>query len=195
MTTPTKNGDLVKRTGAEKQIEDSMRLWHGMKEERDEALNTISELRTQLVEINAEKLALQSRNLDLEQKFERMLVDFTRMKIQLENIGGQADTISLAVSELLTLSRSTHDTQTRQDMYANHPLGDPGYDGAGHITPADGETIQELARRLAPDSTPSANEDPPQWLNSNSQSAKPSPSTPTTGPNPTTTPSPSRWRK
>jgi len=64
------NTELVKRTGTEKAIEDSMRVFHSIREERDQALEELSELRTKLVEVTAEKSILLNRNLDLEEKYD-----------------------------------------------------------------------------------------------------------------------------
>lgn len=138
-----KNGDLVKRTGVEKGVEDSMRAYYIIRDERDEALEQLNEIRTKLVEALAEKAILQGHNLDLEQKFERLLVDFTTMRIKIENIGTQGDTISLAVSELLSLSRNTETRQTEPETQPTELPGDQS-----EIIPHEGETLQELSRRM-----------------------------------------------
>lgn len=157
-----RNGDLVKRTGTEAKIEESMRLWHSMREERDEALTQLAETRTKIVELTAEKAVLQGRNLDLEEKYERLLVDFTTLRIKLETIGGAADTISLAVSELLSLSRST-DLTTRQDSYADSEVPEAAY-GVPE-PPRKGESIQDVAQRLVDQTEPlSEPKKAPSWL-------------------------------
>lgn len=190
-------GEVLKRTGSEAEIENSMRLWYAMKDERDVALAELAETRTKLVEAQAEKAVYIGRNLDLERKFETMLVEFTRMKTLLEAIGQQGDSISLAVSEVLAISRqsssSTHNREAVDDLLKTQ--------GANEVRPQEGETLQDVARRLPQESPAgfaspnSAGKEPPEWLNSNSPSPKPLSSTPTTGDKPDETYLPPRWRK
>lgn len=173
------NGDLLKRTGQEKAIEDSMRVWHNMKEERDDALEQNNNLRTKIVELEAEKAILADRNHDLEAKNEDLLIRLTTMRTKIENIGQLGDSISLVAYEILT---------TPQKPSQSAPSEDP---------------LKELERGLAPFIDPPRATEPllgaesteREWPSSNSPSPKPMLSTPTPGIKPDATLSPSRWRR
>jgi hypothetical protein len=200
------NGDLVKRTGEEKLIEDSMRRWYAMREERDEALGRIQELERDLIEATTEASHLRSRNLDLEHKHEALLVNYAKLEQALSGLGSQADTISMAVSEILALARnSTMRGRVSESNREDPSSPPPSLSTSPEIQQALDELTQvlseeetkaaeNLARRLSPLPPTHADEEP-QWPNSNSPSPKPTPSTPTTGPKPDETNSASRWKK
>lgn len=139
LTPKKENGDLIKRTGVEAEIERSMRLWHDMRAERDEAHEQISKLSRDLVEATAEKSVYINRNSELEKRNEELLIELTKLKSLLTNIGAFGDSISAMVAEVMAMSSAP----PPPPLSPQTPTPE--------ITPREGESIQDLARRLAPE--------------------------------------------
>jgi hypothetical protein len=173
------NGDVVKRAGTEKAIEESMRMWHNMREERDDALDSAASLRTKIIELEATNAVLLSRNQDLERRNEQWLIELTTIRTKIEYLGQLGDSISLATYEILHGPKDNQSANVMGDTLGNLHPSSPQEE----VLPREGETLQELARRLVQETDPSAaaqeEKGTPEWLNSNSQSPRPSSSTPT----------------
>ena len=142
-----KNGEVTKRAGTEKAIEDSMRMWHNMREERDEALDRCADLRTKIVELEAEKAVLLHRNQDLEKKNEQWLIELTTIRTKIEYLGQLGDSISLATYEIL----HGPGTPKASPSTMGDTLGNIHPSPQEEILPLEGESVQELARRLVQD--------------------------------------------
>lgn len=154
------NSQLTTRKETESRIEaavgESMKAWYKIRAERDEALDEVATIRMQLVEAQAEKAIYISRHLDLEIRYETLLIETTRIKTMLEHIGMQADTISVAVAEMLALARQKNPDLALGSRLTEHlekespplPLLD---ELNSEITPLEGERLQDLARRLSGD--------------------------------------------
>jgi hypothetical protein len=195
---PRQGQQLIKRTGTERAIEDSMRAWYAMRDERNEALARIEELEHALAQANVEKSVYMTRNMDLEHKYENLLIRFTQIQSALQSVGGLADTISLSVSEVLSLSRTglappngelpytTQERHQRDDPSptTSAPIGSAlkALDELTQVLDAKDERkraeedtkLKDLARRLGPEPDPlTAERKAPTWLSSNSQSHKP----------------------
>jgi len=199
-TTRAPSQEVVSRTKSERAIEDSMRQWYAMRDERDEALSRIDELERQLSQATTETSVYLTRNTDLEHKYENLLIRFTQIQSALSNVGGLADTISLSVSEVLSLSRTRLPPPTNRSDDSEGHVRREGSEPSPSTSPQirdtlkaldelttvldakdqareaeEDEKLKGLARRLSPESEPPIVDErrKPSWLSSNSQSPKP----------------------
>jgi hypothetical protein len=116
-----------------------------MREERDEALDRCADLRTKIVELEAEKAVLLNRNQDLEKKNEQWLIELTTIRTKIEYLGQLGDSISLATYEILHGPKSADTTTMSDTLRSNNSSPQE------EILPQEGESVQELARRLVKD--------------------------------------------
>jgi hypothetical protein len=122
-----------------------------MREERDEALDQCASLRTKIIELEATNAALRSRNQDLERRNEQWLIELTTIRTKIEYLGQLGDSISLATYEILhgpKPATDTHQTTMGDTLHPSPPQEE--------VLPREGESLQELARRLVQETDPLA---------------------------------------